>query len=228
MKNSPPPVIACDNIYKYYLSGGTRQTVLSGANLSLNTGEIVSIIGASGSGKTTLLHLLGGLDTPDEGAVYIGGNNINTLNDKQLAAVRNRFLAYIFQFHLLLPEFTALENAAMPLILRHQKKTEALATAAECLRSVDMLAHESKKPAQLSGGERQRVAIARALAGSPQCILADEPTGNLDRKNADTVFNLLLSASREHGTAMIFVSHDERLASRADRTLNLLDGALAA
>lgn len=219
-------VIRCRALSKSFISGDVKQAVLSGVEFSIAAGETVSILGESGSGKTTLLHLLGGLDDADSGVVEIDGRDLATLSANEAAAWRNRSLAYIFQFHLLLPEFSALENTAMPLLLRRVSQAEAMATAAECLAAVNLSAHGHKIPGKLSGGERQRVAVARALCGSPRCILADEPTGNLDRKNADSVFETLLSASHERHTSLILVSHDERLARRANRVLSLTDGKL--
>ena len=218
-------VLACRALRKFYTSGG-KQVVLDGVDLAVGAAEIVAVVGASGSGKTTLLNLMGGLDAPDSGVVELNGVNFADLSDARTADWRNRHLAFIFQFHLLLPEFSALENVAMPLLLRRTNRDKALSVAADCLRSVNLSEHENKTPEKLSGGERQRVAVARALAGGPRCILADEPTGNLDRKNADAVFETMLAASRERQASLVLVSHDEKLAARAGRVYHLADGKL--
>lgn len=228
MNSNPPPLLSCANLCKTYPSGGDTQTILDNAHFALQRGEVVAIAGASGSGKTTLLHLLGGLDAPDSGSVLYNGRDIGAFSAAALAQWRNRSLAFIFQFHLLLPEFTALENAALPLLLRRLPKPQATAAAADCLAAVGLAAHAHKTPEKLSGGERQRTAVARALAGAPALILADEPTGNLDRKNADMVFQTLVDSCRARGMALIVASHDQRLAQQADRLLVLQDGALAA
>ena len=226
--NKPPPLLTCSALHKVYESGGGKQTVLADAAFTLQRGEIVAIVGASGAGKTTFLHLLGGLDNADSGSIRYEGQDIRHMSDAALARWRNQSLAFVFQFHLLLPEFNALENVAMPLLLRRMPKEQALITAANCLSAVNLSAHQHKTPNKLSGGERQRVAVARALAGSPAVIFADEPTGNLDRKNADTVFETLLQNCRERRMALVVVSHDERLAKQADRILALQDGTLIA
>lgn len=219
------PVLGCRALSKSFTDGVT-QTVLNDIEMSVGGGEAIAILGASGSGKTTLLHLLGGLDSPDVGSVEVEGIPLSGLSDAETAKRRNEYLAFVFQFHLLLPEFSALENVAMPLLLRRHPRAEALAAAAECLRLVNLEEHGDKTPEKLSGGERQRVAVARAIISQPRCILADEPTGNLDRHNADHVFNTLLSVCRNRNMALIFVSHDERLAQRADRILFLENGKL--
>ena len=216
-------VVVCRRVGKTYRSHG-RQTVLDGVNLSVAAGEVVAIVGASGSGKTTLLHLLGGLDTPDEGDIEVAGKNWRRLSAAAAAEWRNQQVGFVFQLHWLLPEFSAVENAAMPLLIRQWPKDKALAAADARLHAMGLAAHRDKTPDKLSGGERQRVAVARALVGRPRCLLADEPTGNLDRRNAEVVFGELLSASREAGNALIVVTHDERLAAQADRTLVLEDG----
>ena len=216
-------VVVCRRVGKTYRSHG-RQTVLDGVNLSVAAGEVVAIVGASGSGKTTLLHLLGGLDTPDEGDIEVAGKNWRRLSAAAAAEWRNQQVGFVFQLHWLLPEFSAVENAALPLLIRRWPKGKALAAADARLHAMGLAAHRDKTPDKLSGGERQRVAVARALVGRPRCLLADEPTGNLDRRNAEVVFGELLSASREAGNALIVVTHDERLAAQADRTLVLEDG----
>lgn len=220
-------VLAARALSKDYSSGGTTTRVLSQLDLSVCAGESVAIMGASGSGKTTLLHLLGGLDRPTAGQVFVRGRDLATLSDDDISRWRNRHLAFIFQFHLLLPEFSVLENTAMPLLLRRVDKSEALAAAADCLRLVGLDAHANKLPAQLSGGERQRAAVARALTGAPDCILADEPTGNLDRNNAERVFDQLLFACTERRATLLLVTHDERLAVAMQRHLILENGRFA-
>ena len=222
----PAPILSCHALRKTYRTGGSVQTVLDGAEFAVHEGEVVSIVGASGCGKTTLLHLLGGLDTPDSGQVKSGGRDIAAFSAAELAEWRNRTLAFVFQFHLLLPEFSALENTAMPLLLRRQERAAALAAAEAALAAVNLGAHQHKTPDALSGGERQRVAVARALAGAPKIVLADEPTGNLDRSNAETVFGALLKNCRARAMALVLVSHDDSLAAQADRKLTLQDGQL--
>ena len=221
---SSAPALSCADVRKSF--GGGDFPVLDGVSLTLRAGETLAITGASGSGKTTLLHILGGLDNPDSGWAAAGGKQWNTMNAKAAAKWRNRMLGFVFQFHLLLPEFSALENAAMPLLIRRRPRAEALEAAHGNLRRLGLAAHAGKTPAQLSGGERQRVAVARALAGEPACILADEPTGNLDRKNAAAVFELMLNAASEKKTALIVATHDSELASKTNRRAALADGKL--
>lgn len=222
----PPPLIDCRAIHKTHRSGAAVHTVLAGADLQINAGEIVAVTGASGSGKTTLLHIIGGIDAPDSGAIHYQGAPLATKTETELTQWRNRHIAFIFQFHLLLPEFTAQENAAMPLLLRRAPPPTAMATAMQSLRALDMQTHAHKTPDKLSGGERQRVAVARAITGGPSLILADEPTGNLDRQNADLVFAALLTQCRTRNTALLLATHDPHLTPQTDRTLTLTDGKL--
>ena len=202
------------------------QVVLDGVNLEARSGEAAGILGASGSGKTTLLHVLGGLDVADAGTVEIAGREWRAMSSDAAAAWRNRRLGFVFQFHLLLPEFTALENAAMPLLLRRTGRDEALGRAEKILVELGLARHLQKTPDKLSGGERQRTAVARALAGEPGCILADEPTGNLDRRNAEGVFEMLLDSCRERAALLLVATHDDRLSARIPRRLHLEDGRL--
>ena len=227
MPNADAVVLSGQDLCKEFLQGDAKIEVLRGASISVRTGERIAIVGASGSGKTTLLQLLGGLDLPTGGSVEIAGSAMNRLNDAERGHLRNRAVGFIYQFHHLLPEFTALENVAMPLLVRRMPPREAAERARALLARVGLAARLTHRPSQLSGGERQRAAVARALVTRPSLVLADEPTGNLDGVNAAQVFELMLELNRELGTSLVIVTHDERLAARLDRVLVLADGMLA-
>lgn len=222
----PTPVLACTHLAKHFMQGDTRVDVLRGVDLSVQPGERIAIVGASGSGKTTLLQLIGGLDLPSSGTVSIVGENINELSDVARGDLRNRAVGFVYQFHHLLPEFSALENVAMPLLVRRVPLAEARKQAQTLLERVGLAARLDHRPSQLSGGERQRAAVARALVTKPQLVLADEPTGNLDGANATAVFDLMLELNREVGTALVIVTHAPELAARMQRVLTLKDGIL--
>ncbi len=218
-------VLEAKNIDKSFNDGKNAVDVIKNLSLTVNAGEFVSIVGASGSGKSTLLHVLGGLDRPSEGMVFLNGQRFDNLNETERGYKRNQYLGFVYQFHHLLPEFTALENVAMPLMLRAETNYKDVKAKAEFLLNRVGLSHRlTHKPGELSGGERQRVALARALVTEPALMLADEPTGNLDRKTALSIFELLNELKHELNMAMLIVTHDERLAQSADRILHMQDG----
>ncbi len=217
-------ILQCQGLAKTY--HGLETSVLTGVDLQLSAGEHIAIVGASGSGKSTLLHLLGGLDTPTQGQVQWLGQSLAEMREHEKSAMRNQYLGFVYQFHHLLPEFSALENVAMPLLIRRQPRADALAQAAQMLSLVGLSHRLQHTPGELSGGERQRAALARALVTQPRCILADEPTGNLDRQTAEQVFDLLLQMQTQQGTALVVVTHDLSLAARMHRQYRLQDGTL--
>ncbi len=220
-------ILDARGLTKVFDDGRLNLKVLDGVDLTIRRGERIAIVGASGAGKSTLLHCLGGLDTLSQGEVRVAGEAMHRLSDAQRGALRNRRLGFVYQFHHLLPEFTALENVALPLLIRRRPVAEAEAAAAELLSRVGLAERLRHKPGELSGGERQRAAVARALVTRPDCVLADEPTGNLDSRTAEAVFDQMLALNAELGTALVVVTHDLRLAARMDRVLRLDAGLLA-
>ena len=220
-------ILQCQNLAKYYADGDLETHVLTDINLTVNKGDRVAIVGSSGSGKSTLLHLLGGLDTPTAGHITVQGQDLNTLSVNALSTLRNQSLGFVYQFHHLLPEFTAVENVAMPLLIGGEHPKQARIQAEELLIKVGLGHRLIHKPSELSGGERQRTALARALITKPACLLADEPTGNLDHRTAQSIFELIMELNESMGTALVIVTHDVNLAAKMNRTLTLIDGELS-
>lgn len=220
------PVLACRQLAKRYKDGQLETPVLSNVNLTVNAGDRIAIVGSSGSGKSTLLHLLGGLDEPTSGDIEVLGQSLADLSVRKLSQLRNQSLGFVYQFHHLLPEFSAVENVAMPLVIGGQKPADAKAEAEKLLEKVGLGHRLGHKPSELSGGERQRAALARALITRPACLLADEPTGNLDHRTAEGIFDLIMELNQQMNTALVIVTHDRQLAARMDTAYTLIDGEL--
>ncbi len=220
-------LISARNVSKIYNDGTSELRILNDLNFNIQKGEKVAILGSSGSGKSTLLHILAGLDNPTSGVINIGKYELNGQNENSRAEIRNKYLGFVYQFHHLLPEFSAVENVAMPLLIRGEEFESSLELAEKCLFKVDLADRLEHRPSELSGGERQRVAIARALITKPKCILADEPTGNLDEENAERVFQLFLDLNKDSNTSIVLVTHDHRLAEQLDKVYYLNHGTLS-
>ena len=224
--NHPSGIIHSQQLGMTYNDGSLSVNVLQGVNLVIEDAQRLAIVGTSGSGKSSLLHLLGGLEMPTEGSVWIDGQEMSGVSDKRRGEIRNKYLGFVYQFHHLLPEFSAVENVALPLLIRGVDRDEAHHKAEQLLIQMNLAKRVMHRPIELSGGERQRAAIARALVTEPACVLADEPTGNLDRKTADSVFETLMQLNADHGTALVIVTHDQTIAERTQNRLLLQDGQL--